>query len=206
MTACATRVVLASGNRGKLAEIDRILGEFGLSGVAQGELGVESIEETGKTFLDNALLKARHAAAITGLPAIADDSGLAVDALDGQPGVRSSRYAGEQCDDQQNIDKLLGALNDVPDAQRAAAFHCVVVYIDSPTDPAPLVVDGVWRGQILRARRGAGGFGYDPVFFDEQSGCSAAEMAPADKDRVSHRGQAMRALSELLQARLGKSN
>lgn len=205
MTASTKRVVLASSNRGKLAEINRIFGVFGLTGVAQSELGVESIEETGSNFIDNALLKARHAAAITGLPAIADDSGLAVDALGGEPGVRSARYAGEPSDDQKNIDKLLVALQDVPDAERGAQFHCAVVFVASATDPDPLIVDGVWRGRILRERRGQGGFGYDPVFLDEQSGRSAAELAPADKDRVSHRGQAMRALSNLLQSRLGVS-
>ncbi len=201
--ATAKRVVLASGNRGKLAEINRIFAAFRLSGVAQGDLGVSSIAETGTTFVDNALLKARHAAAVTGLPAIADDSGLAVDALDGRPGVYSARYAGEPGDDQKNIDKLLDALRDVPDAARGAQFHCAVVYVDTADDPEPLVVDAIWRGVILRERRGAGGFGYDPVFLDEQSGCTAAELAPAAKDLVSHRGQAMRALSALLQERLG---
>lgn len=192
------RAVLASGNRGKLAEISRILEEFGIAVVTQGELGVESVEETGVSFIENALLKARHAAAITGLPAIGDDSGLAVDALDGAPGIYSARYAGEGCTSEDNIDKLLLELQGVPAAKRGAQFHCAVVYVASATDPEPLVAEGIWRGRILKARRGDGGFGYDPVFFDETCGKSAAELDAADKDRLSHRGKALRRLRELL--------
>lgn len=191
-------VVLASGNRGKLREISRILEEFGMAVVTQGELGVESVEETGVSFVENALLKARHAAAVTGLPAIGDDSGLAVDALDGAPGIYSARYAGEDCNSEDNIDKLLQALEGVPENGRGAQFHCAVVYVSSATDPEPLIAEGIWRGRILEARRGSGGFGYDPVFFDAASNRSAAELDAADKDCLSHRGQALRRLRELL--------
>lgn len=169
-----------------------------MSVVAQGELGVESVEETGVSFIENALLKARHAAAITGLPAIGDDSGLAVDALEGAPGIYSARYAGEGCSSEDNIDKLLLELQGVPDALRAARFHCAVVYVSSATDAEPLIAEGIWQGRILEARRGDGGFGYDPVFFDDTVGKSAAELDAADKDRLSHRGKALRRLRELL--------
>jgi len=191
-------VVLASGNRGKLKEISRILEEFGMAVVSQGELGVEPVEETGVSFIENALLKARHAAAVTGLPAIGDDSGLAVDALDGAPGIYTARYAGEGCNSDDNIDKLLLELQGIPEAKRGAQFHCAVVYVSSATDPEPLIAEGIWRGQILKARRGDAGFGYDPVFFDETAGKSAAELDAADKDRLSHRGKALRRLRELL--------
>lgn len=191
-------VVLASGNRGKLKEISRILEEFGMAVVSQGELGVEPVEETGVSFIENALLKARHAAAVTGLPAIGDDSGLAVDALDGAPGIYTARYAGEGCNSDDNIDKLLLELQGIPEAKRGAQFHCAVVYVSSATDPEPLIAEGIWRGQILKARRGDAGFGYDPVFFDEAAGKSAAELEAADKDRLSHRGKALRRLRELL--------
>ena len=192
------KAVLASGNRGKLKEIARILGEFGIDVVTQGELGVESVEETGVSFIENALLKARHAAAVTGLPAIGDDSGLAVDALDGAPGIYSARYAGEDGNSEDNIDKLLLELQGVPTEHRGAQFHCAVVFVSSATDPAPLIAEGIWRGRILDERRGTGGFGYDPVFFDETCGKSAAELDAADKDRLSHRGKALRRLRELL--------
>lgn len=191
-------VVLASGNRGKLKEISRILEEFGMAVVSQGELGIEPVEETGVSFIENALLKARHAAAVTGLPAIGDDSGLAVDALDGAPGIYTARYAGEGCNSDDNIDKLLLELQGIPEAKRGAQFHCAVVYVSSATDPEPLIAEGIWRGQILKARRGDAGFGYDPVFFDEAAGKSAAELEAADKDRLSHRGKALRRLRELL--------
>lgn len=194
-------VVLASGNRGKLVEISRILEEFGMTVVTQGELGVESVEETGVSFVENALLKARHAAAVTGLPAIGDDSGLAVDALDGAPGIYSARYAGEGCNSDDNIDKLLLELQGVPKDARHARFHCAVVYVSTATDPEPLIAEGVWQGRILEARRGAGGFGYDPIFLDTSCQRSAAELDAAEKDRRSHRGQALRRLSELLRAR-----
>src|SRR5690606_17299205 len=194
----ATRIVVASGNAGKLAEFDRLLGEAGFTFVAQGELGVDDIPETGLTFVENALLKARHAARITGLPALADDSGLCVDALGGAPGLYSARYAGEPSDAGRNIDKLLAALAHVPDDQRDAHFHCTLVLVRHPEDPRPLIAQGEWHGRVLTAPRGNGGFGYDPVFLDPDSGLTAAELDPAAKARASHRGRALAGLRERL--------
>lgn len=185
------RIVVASGNAGKLAEFNRLLGEAGIEFIAQGELGVEDIEETGLTFVENALLKARHAARVTGLPTLADDSGLCVDALDGGPGLYSARYAGEPSDAERNIDKLLQALDGVAEDRRGAHFHCSLVLLRHAEDPRPLIAQGEWHGRILAARRGAGGFGYDPLFLDPQSGKTAAELEPANKNRISHRGQAL---------------
>lgn len=192
------RLVIASGNRGKLAEFRQLLGAVGIEPVGQGELGVEDIEETASTFVENALLKARHAARVTGLPALADDSGLCVDALGGAPGLYSARYAGPGADAATNIKKLLGELRDVPEAQRGAHFHCVVVMLRHPEDPQPLIAEGQWQGRILQARRGTGGFGYDPVFFCCQQGLSAAELSPEVKNRISHRGRALEQLRERL--------
>lgn len=194
------RIVVASGNAGKLAEFNRLLGEAGVEFVAQGELGVDDIPETGLSFVENALLKARHAAQVTGLPALADDSGLCVDALDGAPGLYSARYAGEPVDPSRNIDKLLGALDGVPGQARGAYFHCTLVLLRHALDPRPLVASGEWRGRILAAPRGAGGFGYDPVFLDPQTGLTAAELEPERKNRISHRGQALRVLQQRLGA------
>ena len=188
------RIVVASGNAGKLAEFNRLLGENGIKFVAQGELGVEDIEETGLTFVENALLKARHVARVTSLPALADDSGLCVEALDGGPGLYSARYAGEPSDAERNIDKLLQALDGVTEAQRGAHFHCSLVLLRHAEDPRPLIAQGEWHGRILAARRGAGGFGYDPLFLDPETGLTAAELEPATKDRISHRGQALAVL------------
>ncbi len=185
---------MATGNPGKIREIARLLDGLGVDVVAQSDLGVPDADETGSTFAENSLLKARHAAAATGLPAIADDSGLAVDALDGAPGVHSARYAGDAGDDANN-DKLLAALDGVDD--RGAAFHCVATYV-APGE-APLVAKGEWRGEILRARRGDGGFGYDPLFFVPECGCTSAELDPDEKNRRSHRGQALRKLVKLLE-------
>ena len=194
------RLVLASGNRGKLAEIHAILAELGIELVAQPELGIEDIEETGTTFVENALLKARHAARASGLPALGDDSGLCVDALGGAPGLYSARYAGAHGDAAANIAKLLAALRDVPDEQRTAHFHCTIVLLRSADDPAPLIAEGRWRGRVLHAPRGTNGFGYDPVFFDDSLGSGAAELDAATKNRVSHRAQALALLRESLRA------
>ena len=194
----ATRIVVASGNAGKLAEFDRLLGEAGFTFVAQGELGVDDIPETGLTFVENALLKARHAARVTGLPALADDAGLSVEALGGAPGLYSARYAGEPSDAGRNIDKLLAALAHVPDDQRDAHFHCTLVLVRHPEDPRPLIAQGEWHGRVLTAPRGNGGFGYDPVFLDPDSGLTAAELDPAAKARASHRGRALAVLRERL--------
>ncbi|MGV8942005.1 MAG: RdgB/HAM1 family non-canonical purine NTP pyrophosphatase [Lysobacter sp.] len=192
------RIVVASGNAGKLAEFNRLLGQAGIEFVAQGALGVDDIEETGLTFIENALLKARHAARITGLPALADDSGLCVDALGGAPGLYSARYAGEPSDARRNNDKLLDVLAGLPDPQRGAHFHCTLVLLRHADDPRPIIDEGDWQGRILLAPRGAGGFGYDPLFLDPPSGKTAAELDPAIKSRISHRGQALASLREKL--------
>ncbi|HFT1163260.1 TPA: XTP/dITP diphosphatase [Klebsiella quasipneumoniae subsp. quasipneumoniae] len=192
------KVVLATGNAGKVRELASLLEDFGLDIVAQTELGVESAEETGLTFIENAILKARHAAQITGLPAIADDSGLAVDALGGAPGIYSARYAGVDASDQQNLEKLLDALQDVPDDQRQAQFHCVLVYLRHAEDPTPLVCHGSWHGVIARKAAGQGGFGYDPIFFVPSEGKTAAELSREEKSAISHRGQALKLLLEAL--------
>ncbi|MDR3434791.1 MAG: XTP/dITP diphosphatase [Rouxiella aceris] len=191
------KVVLATGNAGKVRELAHLLADFGLEVVAQTALGVDPAEETGLTFIENAILKARHAAQITGLPAIADDSGLAVDILGGAPGIYSARYAGEDASDQQNLDKLLVALQDVPEGQRQAQFHCVLVYLRHAADPTPIVCHGSWAGEIARASAGEGGFGYDPVFYVPALGKTAAQLTREEKSAVSHRGLA---LAQLLQA------
>jgi XTP/dITP diphosphohydrolase len=195
------RWVLATSNRGKVAELAALLAEAGLDFdvTAQSELGVEAPAETGATFVENALLKARHAARITGLPTIADDSGLVVPALGGAPGVRSARFAGEHADDRANVAKLLDALRSGLD--RSARFHCVLVALEDVGDPAPLIATGSWAGRIAVAPKGDGGFGYDPVFFDAATGRTAAELSAAEKNRVSHRGAALRRLVELLKNR-----
>ncbi|MBU6248792.1 MAG: RdgB/HAM1 family non-canonical purine NTP pyrophosphatase [Xanthomonadaceae bacterium] len=185
------RIVLASGNRGKLAEFKHLLADSGLDVVAQGELGVEDIEETGLTFVENALLKARHAARVTGLPALADDSGLCVDALGGAPGLYSARYAGTHGDNAANNARLLRELEGRPDAERRAFFICVLVLLRHADDPAPLVAEGRWHGRVLHAPRGDGGFGYDPLFLPDGHTLGAAELDKALKNRISHRGQAL---------------
>ncbi|EOG5520880.1 XTP/dITP diphosphatase [Cronobacter turicensis] len=192
------KVVLATGNAGKVRELASLLQEFGLDVVAQTELGVESAEETGLTFIENAILKARHAAQVTGFAAIADDSGLSVDALGGAPGIYSARYAGSDASDQENLEKLLVALHDVPDEQRQAQFHCVLVYMRHADDPTPLVFHGVWSGVITSAPAGQGGFGYDPIFFVPSLDKTAAELTREEKSAVSHRGQALKLLLEAM--------
>ncbi len=189
------KVVFASGNPGKLREVRKLLAELGVEVLAQSDFGVESAEETGTTFEENALIKARHAAAATGLPAIADDSGLAVDALEGRPGVYSARYAGPGADDAANIDKLLTELGDADD--RSAAFHCAACLV-FPGEPESVIATGEWRGTILEARTGTAGFGYDPVFFDPELGRSAAELTSEEKNARSHRGKALRGLVDAL--------
>ncbi len=188
---------MATGNPGKIREIARMLEDLDIEVVAQSEFGVADADETGTTFIENSLIKAQHAVDATGLPAIADDSGLAVDALDGAPGVYSARYA-DGAGDEANNDKLLAALEGVAD--RGAAFHCVATFID-PDDPEPLIAEGVWRGEILHARQGDGGFGYDPLFLVPECGCSSAELDSDDKNARSHRGQALRKLVALIEQR-----
>ncbi len=192
------KLVVASSNAGKLAEFRDLLDEAGLEFVAQGELGVADIEETGLTFVENALLKARHAARVTGLPALADDSGLCVDALGGAPGLYSARYAGAHGDARANIARLLEEMKDVPAARRTAHFVAVIVLLRHADDPQPLIAEGRWSGLILDAPRGAGGFGYDPVFLDPENNLSAAEFEPAIKNRLSHRGRALDVLRQKL--------
>jgi XTP/dITP diphosphohydrolase len=193
-------VVLATGNRGKLAEFQQLLGDSGFDVLPQSQFGIEPPEETGTTFEANALLKARHAAQLTGLPALADDSGLEVDALGGAPGVYSARYAGVDAGDAANTAKLLAALATVPESQRAARFRCVIAFVRTADDATPLLAHGAWPGRILAAPRGAGGFGYDPVFLDIASGLSAAELDAAAKNARSHRGAALRELLQQLGA------
>ena len=197
------KIVLATGNKGKVAELSQMLAPFNFSVVPQTELGVTDADETGLTFIENAILKARHAALATGLPAIADDSGLAVDALGGAPGIYSARYAGEAASDSSNIDKLLQALKDVPPGQRSAQFHCVLVYMRHAEDPTPLVCQGIWHGEISLTRSGEHGFGYDPVFFVPSEGCTSAELTRERKQQLSHRGKALSQLLTLLTADKG---
>ncbi|BDU17960.1 RdgB/HAM1 family non-canonical purine NTP pyrophosphatase [Lysobacter auxotrophicus] len=192
------RWVIASSNQGKLREIRELLGDTGIEIVTQGELGVADADETGLTFVENALLKARKASRETGLPALGDDSGLCVDALGGAPGLYSARYAGEHGNAGANIDKLLHELRDVPDAQRTAHFHAVIVLLRHADDPQPIIAEGMWRGRVLHERRGDGGFGYDPVFLDIQQGLSAAELDKDLKNRISHRGLALAELKRRL--------
>jgi XTP/dITP diphosphohydrolase len=192
------KLVLATSNRGKLAEIQPLLADVGFTLVTQGELGVTVAVENGRTFVENALIKARHAAATTGLPAIADDSGLIVDALNGAPGLISAHYAGVHGDAAGNIRKLLGELVDVPEEQRTARFYSLIVLLRHADDPQPLIAEGIWHGRILTAPRGDGGLGYDPIFFDPELRMSAAELAPDVKNRVSHRGRALAQLRDKL--------
>ncbi len=194
------KLVLASSNHGKLEELRSLLADSGIELVAQSDLGVEDADETGTTFVENALIKARHACRMTGLPALADDSGICVDALNGAPGLYSARYAGEHGNASRNIDTLLHAMKDVPDGERTAHFYCVLVLLHHANDPQPLIVEGEWRGHILHARQGDGGHGYDPVFFDVEHDQSAAEMPLALKNGLSHRGKALAALKQRLSA------
>jgi len=193
------QIVLATSNVGKVREFAALLADCDLEIRPQSAFGVTEVEETGLTFVENALLKARHAALRTQLPALADDSGLVVDALDGAPGIHSARYAGPDADDQANIAKLLAALGETPLERRAARFVCVLALLHHPADPLPLLCQGTWEGVILPKPRGANGFGYDPVFYVPSVGQTAAELAPSTKNRLSHRGQALALLRQRLQ-------
>ncbi len=192
------RMVLASGNAGKLRELRQLLADADIELVAQGELGVPDAEETATTFVENALLKARHAARITGLPALADDSGLCVDVLDGAPGLYSARYAGTHGDHEANKARLLRELQGRTPGERGGFFICVLALLRHAGDPAPLIAEGRWHGRILEAQRGEGGFGYDPLFLPAGQSLSAAELDEALKNRLSHRGQALARLREAL--------
>jgi XTP/dITP diphosphohydrolase len=188
------RIVLASNNAGKVREFNQLLAEQQIRVAPQQEFGVTEVEETGLSFVENAILKARNAAGHSGLPAIADDSGLEVDALRGAPGIYSARFAGPGAGDAANNRKLLEALQGVPEAERSARFQCVLVYMRHAEDPTPLICQGSWEGRILLQPSGANGFGYDPLFFVPEQGCSAAELGDETKNRLSHRGQALRKL------------
>jgi XTP/dITP diphosphohydrolase len=195
------KVCCATHNAGKIRELSGALAEHGVTLIAQDAFAVAPAVEDGLTFVENALIKARHAAAASGLPALADDSGLEVDALGGRPGLHSARFAGDHADDPQNRAALLAALAGVPESERGARFYCVLVYIRHARDPRPLIADGLWEGRILTAERGTGGFGYDPVFYVPTHNCAAAELDPEQKRALSHRGQALRAMSRLLGTR-----
>jgi XTP/dITP diphosphohydrolase len=188
------RIVLATGNLGKVRELGAMLADLGVHVLPQSDFGVPEAEETGLSFVENAILKARNAAAHTGQPAIADDSGIEVDALNGAPGIYSARYAGTDGDDAANNAKLLAALAELPPAARSARFRSVVVFMRHADDPSPLIAEGAWEGRILDAPRGSGGFGYDPLFQVAGRDVSAAELPAEEKNRLSHRGQALRRL------------
>lgn len=195
----AQRVVLATGNKGKVREFSELLAGRDIQVLPQSDFGVPDADETGLTFVENAILKARNAAAHTGLPAIADDSGLEVDYLNGAPGIYSARYAGDAGSAANNA-KLLDALADVPEAQRSARFQCLLVYLRHADDPTPIICQGTWEGRILNAAQGDAGFGYDPLFFVPTDGCSAAELPAARKNQLSHRGLALQCLLAALSA------
>lgn len=189
-----TTIVLASNNPGKVREFNELLAGHHIEVVPQSKYQVPDVEETGLTFVENAIIKARNAALHTGLPAIADDSGIEVDALNGAPGIYSARYAGKGANDRTNLEKLLLDLSDVPEAERTARFQCLMVFMRHANDPTPLICQGTWEGRILFAPRGDNGFGYDPVFYVPTHDCSSAELPPEIKNSLSHRGQALRKL------------
>ncbi|MGE6108345.1 RdgB/HAM1 family non-canonical purine NTP pyrophosphatase [Aeromonas sobria] len=194
------KLVLATGNQKKVKELAAMLADMKIQVIPQSEFAVPDADETGTTFVENAIIKARHAARLTGLPAVADDSGLEVDLLHGRPGVYSARFAGDQASDRENIDKLLTELNGAPDYLKSARFWCVLVYMRHADDPTPIICQASWEGLILDAPRGEQGFGYDPVFFVPDEDCSAAQMPSELKNRLSHRGQALAKLKAALAA------
>ena len=199
----ANTLVLASGNSGKLKEFNQLLSPLGLDVRPQAEFGVHDVEETGLTFVENALLKAREASRVSGLPALADDSGLEVDALHGAPGIYSARYAGEPKSDERNNEKLLAALSECAEGQRTARYWCVLVYLRHAEDPVPVIVQRSWEGEVLAHPRGEGGFGYDPLFWLPDQGMSVAELPSETKNRLSHRGRALHALVDILKVTHG---
>ena len=197
------RVVLASNNQGKVREFRALLADVHMDVVPQAEFQVPEAEETGLTFVENAILKARNAALHAGLPAIADDSGIEVDVLDGAPGIRSARYAGPGANDQANLEKLLENIEGVPEEKRTARFQCLIVYLAHAEDPTPIICQGTWEGRIMHEPRGENGFGYDPVFFVPDHGRTAAQLPSETKNAISHRGQALRKLVDALGKRVG---
>jgi len=187
-------IVLATNNAGKLRELQALLAPLSMQVLPKSQFTQDDVAETGTTFVANALIKARHAAAASGLPALADDSGIEVDALQGEPGIYSARYAGAGATDQQNLDKLLQQMREVPEGQRQARYRCALVLVRSADDPQPVICEAAWEGEIARAPQGQGGFGYDPIFWLPTLGCTAAEVTADHKNQVSHRGQALRQL------------
>jgi XTP/dITP diphosphohydrolase len=192
------KIVLATANAGKVREFQQPLGRCGLTVVPQSQFNIVGVAETGLTFVENAILKARHAARYSGLPAIADDSGLEVDCLDGAPGIHSARFAGDNASDTQNNQRLLRLLQDVAEDERTARFQCLLVFLRNDRDPTPIICQGTWEGRLLLAPRGDQGFGYDPLFYLPELGCTAAELPAEEKNRISHRGQAMAMLLRAL--------
>ncbi|MCO6557453.1 MAG: XTP/dITP diphosphatase [Gilliamella sp.] len=190
------KIVLATNNQGKVNELQTLLANAGFDIIAQSQFNIPDADETGLTFIENALLKARHTAKLTGLSAIADDSGLAVDALNGQPGIYSARYAGEHGNDKSNNQKLLKALQNIPKEKRTAYFYCALVFMRHENDPTPIICLGKWDGLILNEEQGDGGFGYDPLFYVPELGCTAAQLTKEQKSQISHRGQALKQLIE----------
>jgi XTP/dITP diphosphohydrolase len=197
------QLLLASNNLGKIREVREILAGQGLAVIPQSDLDIADAAETGLTFIENAIIKARHAARLSKLPALADDSGLEVDALNGAPGVFSARYAGSGAADADNNAKLMQALEGIPHTQRTARFRCVMAYLRHADDPSPVIAEGIWEGVMLDVPRGSGGFGYDPYFFVPEKGCTSAELSPEIKNRLSHRGQALKRMAaELMRLHL----
>ena len=194
------KIVLASNNKGKVREFGEMLSTLNMEVVPQATFNIEDADETGLTFVENAIIKARHASAIAGLPAIADDSGLEVDFLKGAPGIYSARYSGEGATDEKNLLKLLEALKDVPEEKRTARFQCVLVYMQHENDPTPLICQGTWEGVILTEPQGENGFGYDPIFYVPTHKCSSAQLSAEEKNKLSHRGQALKMLLTALKA------
>jgi len=188
------KIVLASNNQGKVREIAQMVSNLSLEVVPQSDFNVIDVEETGLTFVENAILKARHAAMVTNLPAIADDSGIEVDYLKGAPGIYSARYSGEDATDKDNLDKLLLALKDVPSEQRTARFQCLMVFMRHAEDPTPYIAQGTWEGVITEQPMGDNGFGYDPVFYIPEHNCTSAQLTSDTKNEISHRGQALKKL------------
>ena len=192
-----TKIILATSNPGKTKEFNAMLGSV-FEVVSQKDMNVEEVPETGLSFVENALIKARNAAKHSGLPALADDSGIVVDAINGEPGIYSARYAGPSSKDEENTQKLLNVMSQVSDSERTARFWCSIVYVRHAMDPTPLVIQHGWEGEILREKKGTNGFGYDPIFYVPTHGCSSAELDPAEKNKISHRGLALQELLSIL--------
>ena len=192
------QLILATSNNGKIRELRKMFAALEIEIIPQSEFEVPDADETGLTFIENAILKARHASTLTNLPALADDSGICIDALNGAPGIRSARYAGDNANDVDLVNKVLAEMSEVPDDKRTAAFHCVLALVRHPEDPAPIVAVGYWPGTIIQEAQGKQGFGYDPIFFVAEQNCTAAELDPTLKNQISHRGLAMQALQKKL--------